>query len=164
MKTIFTLMISLTCLINEAYTQIYATFDGDTTKIWHANFGTVCEAIFIPIINTSQDTIYITECDTIPQTDCTCIYTVCTSLIGLSAGTYTAVITVQLKDPQTSFYAGAVTFTVLNPPAVARNIAFYQSGCLGHGDIVSEEKIIPDKFAMLTNYLIHSIQAQQSDI
>jgi Secretion system C-terminal sorting domain len=166
MKNVVGFMVLLVIFTNISLSQISATFVGDTTKIWDTNFGWSCGGRFFPIITTSNDTIYITECDTLELATCSCNYTVCTSLIGLNAGIYNAIITRQWKfyeyysggsihiDTVIGFSenAGSVTFTILHPPVLSKSLAFYQSGCLGEGQGVAEEKTVPNEFAMLTNY------------
>ena len=137
-------------LHNISLSQISATFAGDTTKIWDTNFGWSCGGVFFPIIKTSNDTIYITECDTLDLLECDCNYTVCTSLIGLSVGTYTAVISRQWKfhfvAPNIDTIlgsitkAGSVTFTLINPPTLSKALSFYQSGCLAVGIVFPDNK------------------------
>ena len=101
---------------------------------------------------------------------CVCKYNSYTSLVGLDTGTYTAVVTRQLyyhtiipvetpdgwifKDTtiNSSEEAGSVTFTVMTTPILYSGIGFYQSPCLNSSDVISEKNIIPNKFAMLTNY------------
>jgi hypothetical protein len=148
-------------LVNIARSQVTATFVGDTVKIWDTGFSWSCTGKFFPVINTSQDTIYITERDTMRLATCSCYFAVSTSLSGLNAGTYTAVvirqhiehITVPIDTVYVSNqYAGTVTFTILNSPSISPKVSFYQSGCNSNPGGVTEEKIVPDKFAMLTNY------------
>jgi hypothetical protein len=164
MKKYITKLVVLICLIQTASAQIYATFVGDTTKIWDVNFEWACAGVFFPITRTSNDTIYLNECDTLDLATCSCNYTVCTSFIGLSVGTYTAVITREWKYHQYipdlgidtvigfSENAGSVTFAILNPPILSENITFYQSGCLGPGQEIVEEITPPNSFIMLSNY------------
>jgi len=164
MKIYITKLVVLICLVQTASAQIYATFVGDTTKIWDINFEWDCAGVFFPITRISNDTIYLNECDTLDLATCSCTYTVCTSFIGLSVGTYTAVVTREWKYHQYipdlgidtvigfSYNAGSVTFTVLNPPVLAENISFYQSGCLGPGQAIGEDITSPDNFFMLSNY------------
>ena len=142
---------------NVAFPQISVTFVGDTTKIWDSNFGWACAGEFFPIIHISQDTIYITECDTMDHATCSCLYTVCTSLTGFNVGTYTAIISRQWKYYRDTTYgytiqAGSVTFTISKPPTLSNSISFYQSGCMGPDYVFPNENYIPNNFAMLTNY------------
>ena len=162
MKNIVGFMVLLVIFTTISLSQISATFAGDTTKIWDTNFGWSCGGVFFPIIKTSNDTIYITECDTLDLLECDCNYTVCTSLIGLSVGTYTAVISRQWKfhfvAPNIDTIlgsitkAGSVTFTLINPPTLSKALSFYQSGCLTVGIVFPDNKTVPNSFAMLTNY------------
>jgi hypothetical protein len=162
MKNVLAFIMMLVSFANIAHSQIYATFSGDTTKIWDANFGWACGGRLFPITSASNDTIYITECDTLQHATCGgCSLTVCTSFIGLNAGTYTAIITRQWKFHITyprdtiigyTIDAGSVTFTVLNPPSLPKSVAFYHSGCLGSGQGAADENTAPNSFAMLANY------------
>lgn len=156
---IFTIL--LISIVNNVQGQVSATFAGDTVKIWDAGFDWSCSGKFFPITKISQDTIYITECDTMRFATCSCYFTVSTSLSGLNAGTYTAVVTRQHKEHITfpvdtmyisNEYAGSVTFTILHAPAMSPKVSLYQSACNSSPGSVGEENLIPDKFAMLTNY------------
>lgn len=164
MKKYFIRLVILIWLVQSADSQIFTTFVSDTTKVWDANFEWSCGGVFFPIIRTSNDTIYLNERDTLDLATCICTYTVCTSFVGLSVGTYTAVVTREWKYHQYipdlgidtvigfSENAGSVTFTILNPPVLSENITFYQSGCLGPGQGIVEEISSPNSFIMLTNY------------
>ena len=53
--------------VNLTNSQVIATFNDDTTKIWNTNYLWNCVLTinsFFPIVTVSRDTIYITECDT----------------------------------------------------------------------------------------------------
>jgi hypothetical protein len=157
MKKVLGMMVLLIVFTSISPSQISATFVGDTTKIWDTYFSWPCGSRFFPIVTTSNDTIYITECDTLDEATCSCNYTVCTSLIGLSAGTYTAKITRQWKNQRFLAYsysqdAGSVTFTVLKSPVLSQSVTFYQSGCLTVGIKFPDDNTVPNSFAMLTNY------------
>lgn len=152
------LFITLTVTVTA---QVSATFDGDTVKIWDAGFDWSCSGKFFPITAISHDTIYITECDTMRLATCSCYFTVYTSLSGLKAGTYTAVVTRQHIEHVTfpidtiyvsKHFAGSVTFTVLTPPSLPSKVSLYQSGCNSFPGSVMEESKVPSSFAMLTNY------------
>ncbi|MHB8132449.1 MAG: T9SS type A sorting domain-containing protein [Mobilitalea sp.] len=160
--------------VKPTNSQVIATFNNDTTKIWDTNYMWNCvltSKSFFPIVTVSRDTIYITECDTSSSRMlCICKYNSYTSLVGLDTGTYTAVVTRQLyyhtkmpvetadgwifKDTtiNSSEEAGSVTFTLMTTSNLQREIGFYQSGCLNSTDVILEKNIIPNKFAMLTNY------------
>ncbi len=164
MKKCIAKVFILICLVQTASAQLDVTLVGDTTKIWDQNFAWSCGGVFFPMIRTANDTIYLTECDTLDLATCSCNYTICTSFIGLSPGTYTAVVTRLWKF---HFYypeegidtlmlhsenGGSVTFTVLIPPVLPKSITFYQSGCLRPGQVIKEELTSPNSFMMLSNY------------
>jgi hypothetical protein len=161
MKNIFLSIFFLISVVINTKAQISATFIGDTVKIWDANFDWSCSGRFFPITRTSQDTIYIIECDSMQLVTCSCYFTVSTSLSGLNAGTYTAVVTRQHQEhiefPKDTIhifntYAGSVTFTISNPPSLSPHVSLYQSDCSSSPESVPEENTFPNKFAMLVNY------------
>jgi hypothetical protein len=154
MKIFIFTTIVLVVFVHSANSQTFATFSGDTVKIWDMNFNWPCAAMFTSLIKMSQDTIYITESDTNTgiRPNCVCQYALCTSFVGLPAGTYYAVLTRYWKESGNSENAGAVSFTVLKPPAAIPAMIFYQSGCLSYPLSVSDEPIVPARFSMLANY------------
>lgn len=161
MKTIFILVLLTISLVFNTSAQVSATFVGDTVKIWDAGFDWSCNGKFFPITKMSQDTIYIIECDTMRLVTCSCYFTVGTSLSGLTAGTYTAIVTRQhiehITNPIDTVYisneyAGSVTFTILNPPTASSKVSLSQSKCSSFPGSVVDENIAPNKFAMLSNH------------
>lgn len=100
MKKIYFSIIFFMAFVNLTNSQVIATFNNDTTKIWDTNYLWNCVLTtnsFFPIVTVSRDTIYITECDTSStRMLCVCKYNSYTSLVGLNTGTYTAVVTRQL--------------------------------------------------------------------
>lgn len=161
MKNIFFSIFFLISIVINTKAQISATFIGDTVKIWDANFDWSCSGRFFPITRTSQDTIYITECDSMQLVTCSCYFTVSTSLSGLTTGTYTAVVTRQHREhiefPKDTIhifntYAGSVTFTISNPSSTSPKVLLYQSDCSSFPGAVTEENSSPNQFAMIVNY------------
>jgi hypothetical protein len=159
MKKIMLLIIILINNVNIVHAQLSVVFNGDTTEIWDSNFSWSCGAMFFPVTRTSQDTIYITESDTMPRALCDCYYSVCTKLTDLDTGTYTAIVTRQwqyhIPNPVDTIigfsdYVGSINFTIANEPTKPSHVAFYQSPC--NSQSVDESMSKPNQFLLLTNY------------
>ncbi len=158
-RLLLTVAILLAGNINFAYSQLSVAFNGDTTEIWDSNFSWNCAAVFFPVIRISQDTIYITEMDTMDLATCICGYSVCTKLTDLDAGKHTAVVTRQWRHHQlipadtiVGFIdsVGSIDFTVSTAPTKQYQISFYQSPC--GPDAVEGIGAVPKKFFLVTNY------------
>lgn len=153
MKTTIVFIVLLATVFNIASSQILVTFNADTTKIWDNDFSMECCANFEITSGIVNDTIVIIEADTSLPCRCICNYTNCISFIALPIGTYHVDIYRQIKyfgDPPS--YAGSITFTISNPPVSSFGVISYQSGCHGSSDIVTENLLIPQKYATLSNY------------
>ena len=159
MRKILLLIIILMNNVNILHAQLSVVFNCDTTEIWDPNISWSCGAKFFPITHTSQDTIYITERDTMPRATCECYYSVCTKLTDLDAGTYTAMVTREWRHHQLypidtiigyTDYIGSISFTIVKAPAKLFQVAFYQSPC--NNQSVDEGSPIPKYFLLLTNY------------
>jgi hypothetical protein len=150
MKRICVTIIVLISSVNILYAQLSVVFNGDTTEIWDKNFSWNCGGKFIPIIYTSQDTIYITERDTSRlEARCNCNHSVCTKFIDLDTGTYTAMVIRQWADNE-SFPVGSVNFTITKTPTKPSQVTLHQLPC---GSTSADEDIpIPNSFLLLTNY------------
>ncbi len=117
--------------------QLSVAVENDTVRIWDTNFEFGCGASFFPVFSISQDTLYLAECDTAFHLPCRCIYTLCTSISGFTPGTYTAVVTRELRryfyNPDSIyshvFPAGSVSFVVSQHSLPS--LTFYQSPCGG---------------------------------
>ena len=158
MKRLLFLLTLSTILFSFVDAQIYVTISGDTTKIWDSNISWSCFGIFYPITRISQDTLYITEYDTMAHATCSCYYTFCTSFIGLSTGTYTALIFRQWHYQYNGKVidhidtAGSVIFTLSNTPTLSYRTTYNQSSCFQSPQSVEGNTYSPIKFAMLSNY------------
>jgi hypothetical protein len=170
MKKIFCLILFVMCFASEAYSQVYVTFNGDTTKIWDSNFTWNCiitQRKFISTIDTVKNIINIVYTDTSStRAKCICKFTTYTSLVGLKAGTYTATVirrlcyrskvytnTHVLKDTLILdvAIAGEVTFTVTKNSSLSFAGKVTQSECIS--EVVEVPKpIIPDRFELMQNY------------
>jgi len=143
---------------SAAISNVYVTFSGDTTKIWDTAFDWSCAGKFFPVTRMSQDTIYVTERDTMRLTTCLCYFDVCTKLTGLQPGTYTAMVTRRheehFNDTIYVFeeFAGSVIFTIVNSTSLLPNTFVYQSPCRSDPQSVSNEGDVPSDYALLSSY------------
>jgi len=120
-----------------SFGQLSVAVENDTVRIWDTNFEFGCGATFFPVFSISQDTLYLAECDTAFHLPCRCIYTLCTSISGFAPGTYTAVVTREIRkyfyNPDSIyshvFPAGSVSFVVSQHSLPS--LTFYQSPCGG---------------------------------
>ncbi|MGA3288152.1 MAG: T9SS type A sorting domain-containing protein [Bacteroidota bacterium] len=159
MKKLLFSIIFLMIYVNIVHAQLSVVFNGDTTEIWDSNFSWACGGRFFPITRISQDTIYITERDTMDRTLCDCYISVHTKLTDLNTGTYTVLVTRQyqyhMRSPVDTIigfsdYIGSINFTIVTLPTKQSQIAFYQSPCSSQS--VDNGMPIPKNFLLLTNY------------
>ncbi len=156
MKAALILVLLLLSQATSAWANLYVTFDGDTTKIWDYGVRWSCGAQFFPVVQVSNDTIYVTERDTMRLVTCLCNYDVCTKLTGLLPGRYTAVVTrrhdLRMQDTVHSYEesAGSVTFTVLSPSSLSSQVGFFQSAC--SPDAVHPAYTVPTSYPVLSAY------------
>jgi hypothetical protein len=154
MRRMYIVLFFLSMVFQQTNATLSVEFVGDTTKIWDTNFSWYCCAVLFPVINISQDTIYITERDTLDVCDCICTYTICISLAGLTEGTYTAIVTREWKyrSIDSKEDGGSITFTKKNIPQVLNSVSFYQSKCLGNSSDEVNEIKGNDYRASIINY------------
>jgi hypothetical protein len=140
----------------QAASQIQVTFSGDTTKIWDKNIEWWCAARFVVTANVVGDSIFVVERDTMPLTDCTCYYALCSSIVGLGPGTYHAVVSRQYRIPaesrDTTASTGSITFTVPGGTRGSLAISLYQSTCSQVPVSVTDQGNEPVSYAMVSNY------------
>ena len=128
MKSALILVFLLLAQATSAWANLYVSFDGDTTKVWDYGIRWSCGAQFFPVVRVSNDTIYLTERDTMRLATCLCNYDVCTKLTGLAPGQYTAVVTrrhdLRMQDTVRSYeeFAGSLTFTVSSPSSLSSQV------------------------------------------
>lgn len=158
-KLLLTVAILLAGNVDFAHSQLSVVFDGDTVEVWDSRIDWPCAAVFFPVTRISQDTIYITEMDTMNLATCSCTYSVCTKLTDLDAGKHTAVVARQWQFHQRfpvdtiigfTESVGSIDFTVVKASTKQYQVSFYQSGC--NPDAVDEASTIPNKFLLVTNY------------
>ena len=153
MKTLNILIVLIIVICSTANSQIFVTFDGDTTKVWDKNFELECCAKFEITSRIANDSIWISEIDTTEPCRCICTYTNCISFIGLPIGTYHALLYRQIKlFSDTPSYLGSVAFTISSPPIASSGILYYQSGCHTVPNNVADNSLLPQKYAALANY------------
>jgi hypothetical protein len=151
------LIVSL-ILTAKSFSQLQVTFSGDTTKIWDKNTYWYCGARFTMEVHRSNDSIRVTELDTMKLTTCMCYFTLRASVVGLPAGTYTAYVKRRLKvsipghDIDTTMDIGTISFTVNTSSTGNLVVQSYQSGCIQNPDYVDQKDEIPNSFYLLTNY------------
>jgi hypothetical protein len=159
MKRILFSMIVLMNSVSIAYGQLSVVSHGDTTEIWDSNFSWSCGGRFFPIIEITQGSIKITECDTMGRTTCDCNFSVCTKFSDLDTGTYTVRVARQWKyhmrfprDTVIEYYdfVGSLTMTITKAPTKQTQVGFYQGPCIAQS--VDEGSSIPNNYFLLTNY------------
>ena len=118
-------------LTTHAKPGVFVEVSHDTVNVWDTAFEWYCSGRFFSITRTSQDTIYVTQCDTVPGAFCYCHFDVCTRLTGLPPGDYVAVVTrrydwleIRTRNPQVR-----VQFTILTPSPLANSLSVLQSPC-----------------------------------
>lgn len=145
--------------VSIVYGQLSVVSHGDTTEIWDSNFSWSCGARFFPIVQITQGSIRITECDTMGRTTCDCNFSLITKLTDLDTGAYTVRVTRQWKYHmryprdtvlEHSDFVGSVTMTVTKAPAKQAQVAFYQGPCIVQS--VDEGTSLPNNYLLLTNY------------
>jgi hypothetical protein len=156
-RSLYSLLIFLLFFTN-AFSQLQVTFSGDTTKIWDRNIFWYCGARFTMVLNRSNDSITVTELDTMPTTDCYCYFTLCANVVGLPAGNYIAYAKRRLKysipghNIDTTIDIGTIAFTVNKSSALNLTVKTNQSSC-SHVPVKVEQKAeVPNSLYLLTNY------------
>jgi len=145
-------------LFVDSYAQLQVTFSGDTTKIWNKNISWYCDAKFTMLASRVGDSITVIEKDTADPVHCLCYFTVCTSIIGLPSGNYTAYIKRQFKAPiigghkDSTFDIGAISFSVNMNSSQNFMVKSYQSLCSQSPVSVEKKETIPNTLYLLTNY------------
>jgi hypothetical protein len=145
-------------LVVNSYAQLQVTFSGDTTKIWNKNISWYCDAKFTMPASRVGDSITIIEKDTGTPVHCLCYFTLCTSIIGLPSGNYTAYIKRQYSAPiiggykDTTFDIGTISFFVNMSSLQYFTVNSYQSGCTQNPVNVEVKGTIPNTLYLLTNY------------
>jgi hypothetical protein len=156
-KTLLSVIALSVIFQNAAVSNVYVTFSGDTVKVWDTAFQWSCGGKFLPVTRISQDTVYVTERDTMHFTTCLCYFDVCTNLTGLQPATYTAMVTRRHEEHfndtvyVNEVLAGSVTFTILNSISQS-STSIYQSPCRNDPQSVSEAGAVPNEFGLLTSY------------
>lgn len=137
--------------------SVYVDVVNDTINIWDIAACAYRNSIFDVSIVQHADSIIIVQKDTtLDKALCTAVFDLNASLVGLSAGTYWAVIYREFYSPGDTLkkFVKAVQFQY--QPAVSVNFyyttsQYYRSGC--GSDAVNEEKaILPKTFALYQNY------------
>ncbi len=141
-------------LTTHAKPGVFVELSHDTVNVWDTAFEWYCSGRFFSITRTSQDTIYVTECDTVPGAFCYCHFDVCTRLTGLPPGDYVAVVTRRYDwlDILYTEPAGSVQFTILTPSPLANSLSVLQSPCYHLPQAVPVSPGVPTEMALLSTY------------
>jgi hypothetical protein len=159
-KIVLCLALLILC-IQSAQSSLSVSFSGDTVIIRDAGISWSCSGMFFSRVHLSNDTVYITECDTMQLATCLCYYDYSTKLSGLTSGTYTALVTRRHEshvnhpiDTVFSFTepAGSLSFTITSQPSAHLYTSGMQSACHGSQDVIAEEKHHPEGYLLLMNY------------
>jgi hypothetical protein len=112
-----------------------------------------CCETFTSFVSRSADSIFIDQVDTSGiKCTCGCIYDLKTSLVGLPAGTYWAVINRDYGPPNhTRKYVGSIRFQFSPTTSGTLSGKLFQSGCIQ--DAVETPTFeFPNQSALLENY------------
>lgn len=127
--------------LDEALSQfdtMYVILRGDTTEVWQKTTQN-CASMFTATATLSNDSVIVVETDTSTLSAfCDCYFTMRTSLVGLPAGSYHAVIFLRflkqyhpwLPKDSVKFY-GSIDFIVTGHAAPTLAQHFRQSECNG---------------------------------
>jgi len=146
--------------------SLFIQIGGDTTNVWDLSLCAYCSATFAISVSMSNDSLFIVQTDTAGKiATCGCIFDQRTTIVGLSRGTYWAIVRRALLKKygyshDDTALVGSVQFT-----QPSENIRFsktsvdsggfswtaFQSGCIP--DFVTEEvPNSPNQFVLLQNY------------
>lgn len=144
-------------LVLSVYPQpqdsIFVIVSGDTVHIWNTGAFENCASLFRMDVSISSDTIYVTEVDTAEEyVFCLCYFDLCTSVTGLQAGSYEALVyrEIPLLYPDTSFYIGSTSFIYGGSGSTFLSKT-YQSECY---NVTKEEvrKLFPNEYILYDNF------------
>jgi hypothetical protein len=156
MRRMFSSIIVLAIFCGQADSQIQVTFSGDTTRIWDANVEWWCGARFDQDVFFKDHVIRINEVDTVELATCTCYYTLCTTIVGLSPGTYTVQISRQVwvhhQGTSQVVSTGMLTFTTPNLSPGPITASYDQSPCSETPSAVVDREGVPASSVMIANY------------
>lgn len=138
--------------IGNAYAQLQVTFSGDTTQIWDRNFEWNCASEFSSLVETRNDTVFVTEIDTSSRhATCVCFFIFHTSIVGLPAGDYVVSVSRKYKDFGTPEFVGTIPFTVTFGSVQNLSVKGTQSRCYSSPQSV-HYGALPSSPYLLSNY------------
>jgi len=137
--------------------SVFVKMQTDTVQIWNTDVSANCASRFSLKTEITGNSIVVTECDTIGSiAKCDCIYDLCASLTGLTAGNYSvAVYRQELKkyfyDQDTTIFIDSLEFTLGNSSSLPKNVMSNQSAC-HTATSIDKEEANPETFQLLSNY------------
>jgi hypothetical protein len=134
---------------------LFAQVVGDTVQIYDVRACLNCASEYVMSVERVGDTLIVMEVDTQPLiATCSCTYGLQTTIVGLPAGAYTAVVyrDIRVKFPGAELdLVGSVQFECGPSGAPEMSATGSQSGC--HPQAVGEDRDEhPRQFALLPNY------------
>jgi hypothetical protein len=132
--------------------SLSVSFVGDTISIWDLAACGNCASKFATSVSRSVDSIYIIQEDTAYlMATCDCLFNLRASLMGIPAGTYTAVIYrdwhLKYHNSTQPLLIGTIRFQYSPQTTASFSYGSYQSGCLT--DAVSQRTQSPPREPML---------------
>ncbi|MBN8704335.1 MAG: T9SS type A sorting domain-containing protein [Bacteroidetes bacterium] len=138
--------------IGNAYAQLQVTFSADTTQIWEKNVGQSCAAMFTSLVETRNDTVFVTEVDTaLFHATCWCYYTLRTDIVGLLPGEYIASVSRKNNKHELPEFIGTIPFTVTYGSVQNLSVKGTQSRCYSSPQSV-HYGALPSSPYLLSNY------------
>ena len=145
---------------------LYARFVGDTLTVYHIGWHATCGSKWVKSMVHVHDTIAITYRDTSNlHMHCLCEYSVITTVVGLTAGTYKVMTfmslpvdsiiggqVVQIRDAV--LFMDSLTISLDHSSLLASDVSFWGGVCgqLYPDAVASAATIAPETFHLLGNY------------
>ncbi|MDP2207600.1 MAG: T9SS type A sorting domain-containing protein [Bacteroidota bacterium] len=152
MKTLSVIFLLFAGSVFAGQDSLFVEMKGDTVKIWNTDVTTNCCTDFQFDVTIIKDSITIVELDTAKDwCTCTCTFDLCTSITGLSPGTYYVSVFRYLPYADSQF-VGILSFTINNSNSLPNSISGYQSKCKYPSAIFVDELYVPQNFNLWQNY------------
>jgi len=156
----FLLFVFLIFVANSSFANedsVFVKMQADTVQIWNTDVSANCASRFYLKTEITGNSIVVTECDTIgPIAKCYCIYDLCASLTGLTAGSYSVAVYRQEQkkyfyEKDTTIFIDSLEFTLGSSSSLPKSVVSKQSTC--HiASSIDKEETNPESFLLLSNY------------
>lgn len=132
--------------------SLFVEIKGDTVKIWNTDVYINCCYNLRFDVSIAIDSINIIQLDTGKDwCTCMCTFDLCTSITGLTPGTYYVYVYRYLPYAD-SIFVGMVSFTIINPGSSTFSTAGYQSECKVAVSVPDDKPDVPMQFTVWQNY------------